>query len=368
LPTIIAAEFATFSRFTDSDPEVHRRPLVIGVETIFSRDQHIVDEWWRGEIEEAELRQRNRFDFDWGTTGPRFTNCLTAARDHGADSNGLDCMPREDCANGARDRTLPTRLLKFATGIPMPLVLYCRGITFARAIYPRRFESGFPKRACSRRCRTLTRCIGAQRANHPITCKSVRPSPRMCVRIPMPRHWRSTKLIVSISTAGTRRTGAIDLRPVCNLIDGLVRFLGIILLASQLTQPPATCGPDAGSVFRLGCALATVAFAQGILAQQRRAMLQCASTIAQCLSPAAQCVLYSQVSHDVAAEDAARFLASWHAGMPIASTAKYLRHESRGTGFSRPRLKNASGLFRIADPLSGAGRHSVTPTCGLYTN
>src|ERR1039458_8938126 len=46
------------------DPELHHRPVVLGVETIFSRDQHILDEWFRGEIDEAELRQRIRFELD----------------------------------------------------------------------------------------------------------------------------------------------------------------------------------------------------------------------------------------------------------------------------------------------------------------
>ncbi len=36
------------------------RPVVLGVETIFARDQHILDEWWRREISEAELRKRIR--------------------------------------------------------------------------------------------------------------------------------------------------------------------------------------------------------------------------------------------------------------------------------------------------------------------
>ena len=42
------------------------RPVVLGVETIFARDQHILEEWWRREIDENELRQRIRFDLDWG--------------------------------------------------------------------------------------------------------------------------------------------------------------------------------------------------------------------------------------------------------------------------------------------------------------
>src|SRR6202045_3536948 len=48
-------------RYTASllrDPELHQRPLVLGVETIFARDQHILDEWFRGEIHEGELHER----------------------------------------------------------------------------------------------------------------------------------------------------------------------------------------------------------------------------------------------------------------------------------------------------------------------
>jgi len=49
--------------------------VVLGVETIFARDQHILDEWWRREIDENELRQRIRYDLDWATIGVRSTNC-----------------------------------------------------------------------------------------------------------------------------------------------------------------------------------------------------------------------------------------------------------------------------------------------------
>src|SRR5437899_1417420 len=34
------------------------RPVVLGVETIFARDQHIIDEWWCRDIDENEIHQR----------------------------------------------------------------------------------------------------------------------------------------------------------------------------------------------------------------------------------------------------------------------------------------------------------------------
>src|SRR5580692_11020657 len=81
------------------------RPVVLGVETIFARDQHILDEWWRREIDEDELRQRIRFDLDWGYDWTPFHELLLTARDHADGLYGLDCMPRENLRKiGARDR------------------------------------------------------------------------------------------------------------------------------------------------------------------------------------------------------------------------------------------------------------------------
>src|SRR5260370_37442773 len=71
------------------------RSVVLGVETIFARDQHILDEWWRREIDENELRQRIRFDIDWGYDWAPFREVLASARDHAEALYGLDCMPRD---------------------------------------------------------------------------------------------------------------------------------------------------------------------------------------------------------------------------------------------------------------------------------
>src|ERR1700680_4223678 len=72
------------------------RPVVLGVETIFSRHQPILEEWWRREIDEEELRQRIRFDLDWGYEWPPFYELLVTAREHADAVYGLDCMPRGD--------------------------------------------------------------------------------------------------------------------------------------------------------------------------------------------------------------------------------------------------------------------------------
>src|SRR5579863_8423475 len=104
------------------------RPVVLGLETIFSRHQHILDEWWRREIDEAELRQRIRFDLDWGYDWAPFYELLVTARDHGEALYGLDCMPREDLRKiGARDRHAAIKLAEIRRNHPNAVIFVLFG-------------------------------------------------------------------------------------------------------------------------------------------------------------------------------------------------------------------------------------------------
>jgi len=99
------------------------RPVILGVETIFARDQHILDEWWRREIDEAELRERIRFDLDWGYEWAPFHELLVSARDNAEALYGLDCMPREDLRKiGARDRHAALKIAEIRQRHPNAVV------------------------------------------------------------------------------------------------------------------------------------------------------------------------------------------------------------------------------------------------------
>jgi heme-binding uptake protein ChaN (Tiki superfamily) len=81
------------------------RKVVLGVEAILSRDQALLDAWWRREIAEQELRKRLRFDHEWGYPWEPFLELLMAARDHAEGAYGLDCLPRNDMRRiRSRDR------------------------------------------------------------------------------------------------------------------------------------------------------------------------------------------------------------------------------------------------------------------------
>ena len=104
------------------------RPVVLGLETIFSRDQHILDEWWRREIDAEELQQRIRFDLDWGYDWAPFYDLLVTAREHGDAIYGLDCMPREDLRKiGARDRHAAHKLAEIRQRHPNAAILVLFG-------------------------------------------------------------------------------------------------------------------------------------------------------------------------------------------------------------------------------------------------
>src|SRR5579872_48258 len=104
------------------------RPVVLGVETIFARDQHILDEWWRRDIDETELRQRIRFDLDWGYDWTPFYELLVSARDNAEALYGLDCMPREDLRKiGARDKHAAVKIAEIRQRHPNAAVFVLFG-------------------------------------------------------------------------------------------------------------------------------------------------------------------------------------------------------------------------------------------------
>jgi uncharacterized iron-regulated protein len=223
------------------DPEVHQRPIVLGVETIFSRDQHIVDEWWRGEIDEAEFRQRIRFDLDWGYDWAPFYEVLSAAREHAVALYGLDCMPREDLRKiGARDRHAAGKIAEILQRHPEALVLVLFGESH---LAPRHLPSQV--RTLLPECRVLTILqnvdalywhAAGERLDH---VEAVRVSDDvLCVFNATPlEKYENYRLYLNGCIRDNN--GAPDLAPtVYNLIDGLVRFLGINLYSAHNTTQP----------------------------------------------------------------------------------------------------------------------------------
>jgi hypothetical protein len=95
------------------------RTVVLGVEAIVVRDQHIVDEWQRGEIDDHELCSRIRFETDWGYDWQPFRELLETSRSIGAPIFGLDCIPRQDMRSiRARDQHAAAKIAELRKAYP----------------------------------------------------------------------------------------------------------------------------------------------------------------------------------------------------------------------------------------------------------
>lgn len=96
-----------------------RRPVVLGVEAVFARNQNALDDWLQGVIDGQELRERTRFDLDWSYDWAPFYSLMQTARDHASGIYGLDCMPRNDLRRiAARDRHAATKIAEIRVRHP----------------------------------------------------------------------------------------------------------------------------------------------------------------------------------------------------------------------------------------------------------
>jgi hypothetical protein len=216
------------------------RPIVLGVETIFARHQHVLEEWWRREIDENEFRERIRFDTDWGYEWSPFYELLVTAREHGDAIYGLDCMPREDLRKiGARDRHAVDKIAEIRERHPHAVIFVLFGEShFAPSHLPRRLRDRLPNervltvlqnadalywRATSERQDR----VEAVRVNHDVVC--------VFNSTPLEKY-ESYRLYLSRCQG---EAGQPDLVPtVYNFIDSLLSFLEINRYSSHnRTQP-----------------------------------------------------------------------------------------------------------------------------------
>jgi hypothetical protein len=217
------------------------RPVVLGVETIFSRDQHIIDEWWRREINEAELCRRIRFDLEWGYDWPAFYELLVTAREHAHGIYGLDCMPREDLRKiSARDRHAAYKLAEIRRTYPRAVLLVLFGEShLAPGHLPSMLSDILPRE----RVFTILQNVDPlywRAAGEQQRVEAVQLKPNVvCVFNSTPlEKYESYRLHLSRWSRGYDAEGPDLVPTIYNLIDTLIRFLDINRYSSRNgTQP-----------------------------------------------------------------------------------------------------------------------------------
>lgn len=296
------------------------RPVVLGVETIFARDQHILDEWWRREIEENELRQRIRFDLDWGYDWAPFYDLLVAARDHAEALYGLDCMPREDLRKiGARDRHAAAKISEIRQRHPEAVIFVLFGEShLAPGHLPRAVSEQLP----AARVLTVLQNIDAlywraagERADK---IEGVRVNDDVvCVFNATPlEKYESYRLFLD---QWSRCDDGPDFAPtIYNLIDSLASFLEINRYSPRNgTQPkflvdmlPEVYGDSRDDM------LHRLLSRKGVSEQSREAMLKSVEERGSAYLPQVNAFYVREFQMMHAAEDATRFLHQACQGLP----------------------------------------------------
>jgi hypothetical protein len=301
------------------------RPVVLGVETIFARDQHILDEWWRRQIDENELRQRIRFDLDWGYDWAPFHELLVTARDHADAVYGLDCMPREDLRKiGARDRHAAAKIAEIRERHPNAVIFVLFGEShLAPGHLPRVLQQQMPGTKVLTVLQNIDALYWRAAGERADKVEAVRVNDDvLCVFSATPlEKYESYRLFLD---QWSRCDDGPDFAPtIYNLIDSLVRFLKIDRYSPHNgTQPkflvdmmPEVYGGSSygGSSDAM---LRRILLRRGVSEQNSESMLASVEERGSAYLPQLNAFYVREFQMAHAAEDATRFLHQACQGLP----------------------------------------------------
>ena len=301
--------------------QLGHRPIVLGLETVFSRDQHILDEWLREEIDEQELRERIRFDLEWGYQWGPLYQLLDKARAHAAGIYGLDCLPRQDLRKiTARDRHAAEKISEVRERHPHAVIMVLFGESHLAPLHlPSRVRKLLP----SERVLTVLQNVDAlywHAAGEQIeNVEAVRVEQDvLCVFNSTPLE-KYENYRLCLDRWGREGDGGPDLGPtIYNLIDGLLRFLDINRYSSHnSTQPKFLVDllPEVYSRSSDGM-LRRLLSRKGVSEEEKKSMLQKVEERGSVYLPRVNAFYICDFQMMYAAEEVARFLHHACRGLP----------------------------------------------------
>lgn len=298
------------------------RPIVLGMETVFARDQHILDDWFAGEIEDEELRERIRFDLDWGYAWEPFYELLKSARKYAGGVYGLDCLPREDLRKiGARDRHACAKIAEIRQNHPQAKIVILFGEShLAPNHLPRLLRDKLP----GERILTVLQNVDAlywHAAGE--SCDQVEAvqvaEDIVCVfnSTPLEKYENYRLCLERWAREGL---GCPDLAPtIYNLIHGLLRFLGIQLYSPHNTTQPKFLVDSLPEVYcrNSDSMLRRLLTKKSVSEEQRKQVLKRFEECGAVYVPDGNTIYVREFHMLHAAEESARFLHHACRGLPL---------------------------------------------------
>lgn len=343
----------------------NRRPLVLGLETVFSRDQHILDEWIRREIDEEEFRQRIRFDLDWGYDWEPFYRLVESSRTHAHAIYGLDCMPREDLRKiSARDRHAADKIVEIRHAHPEALILVLFGESH---LAPNHLPHVLHERLPEERMLTVLQNVDAlywRAAGE--SCERVEAvrvtEDVLCVFNATPLE-KYENYRLCLDRWGREGAECPDLGPtIYNLIDSLLRFLGVELYSAHNTTQPRFLVDSLPEVYcrNSDAMLRKLLARKGSSEAERKALLKQVRERGSAYLPRVNTIYVREFHMMHAAEDAARFLHHACRGLPARTNGHPQPAQSSEDLFYAHALEHALAYFgsRVLYPSRPAVRES----------
>jgi hypothetical protein len=341
------------------------RPVVLGLETIFARDQHILDEWWRRDIDENELRERMRFQLDWGYDWEPFYRLLITAREHCEALYGLDCMPREDLRKiGARDRHAAEKLAEIRQRHPGAAIFVLFGEShLAPAHMPREVRALLPEARILTLLQNVDALYWRAAGERHDRVEAVQVEENViCVFNATPLE-KYENYRLCLDRWRREESDQPDLGPtVYNLIDGLVRFLGINRYSPHNTTQPKFLVDLLPEVYYRSSdgLLRRLLSRKGVSEEEREAMLQRVEDRGCAYLPQVNAFYMHDFQMLHASEEATRFLHHACRGLPARVTAREEAADEPSDFFYGRVLENALAYFgsRVLYPARPALREA----------
>jgi len=338
------------------------RPVVLGVETIFAHHQHILQEWWRREIDQRELRERIRFDKDWGYEWAPFYELLVAAREHGEGIYGLDCMPREDMRKiGTRDRHAVDKIAEIREHHPNAVIFVLFGEShLAPGHLPRFLHERLPEQRVLTVLQNVDSLYWDATGERQERVEAVRVNDEVvCVFNSTPlEKYESYRLYLSRCLGDD---GYPDLVPtIYNLIDSMTCFLDINRYSPHNStqpkflvdlMPEVYCGSTDGRLRQL---LARA----GYEANKVDTMLQKVEGQGSLYLPSINAFYVREFQMMYAAEEVARFLHHACRGLPVRGNSSVMSSLTLKDRFYARVVEHALAYFgsRVLNPARPAMR------------
>lgn len=297
------------------------RSVVLGLETVFARDQHILDEWRRGEIDDDELQERIRFDLDWGYEWTPFLELLQAARRQAAWIYGLDCMPRDDLRKiAARDRHAAQMIAELRQRHPEDRVVVLFGEShLAPNHIPQLLREGLPQDRLVTVLQNIDPLYFKATGERQERVEAVRVSDDiLCVFNATPlEKYESYRLCIERWREARRR--GPDLAPTLyNLVDALAQFLNIDKYAAHNHRQPRYLVDLMPEVYSRAEnePLLRLLQRRAVSEAERKQVAERLESAGCCYVPRLNAVLVREFNIAAAAEEAARFVHRACAGSP----------------------------------------------------